>query len=97
MARPNELALSPIPGGAASALAVGAAVGVTVVAWIFLGSVLALVVLIICFVVSFRFKRVWPGARFVVGALAFLLAMAILFGDVASLPSWLDPTGSGHG
>ncbi len=82
---------------APSVLAVGGSVGLTVVSWMFLGSVLALVVLIICLVATCCVERVWPGARFIVGALAFLLAMAILFGDVASLPSWLDPSGSGHG
>jgi hypothetical protein len=58
--------------------------------WIFLGSVLALAALIVCLIASCFVHGVWPGARAIVAALAVLLAMAIFFGDLASLPSWLS-------
>jgi hypothetical protein len=80
-----------------SLVAVGGSVALAALTWTVLGSVLALGALIVCLIASCFVHSVWPGARVIVAALAFLLAMAIFFGDVASLPSWLSHDGSGHG
>ena len=80
-----------------SLIAVGGAIGLSAVTWAFLGSIFALGMLIACLILSCFLRRVWPGARLIVAAIAFLLAVAILFGDVASLPSWLSHNEVGHG
>jgi hypothetical protein len=80
-----------------SLIAVGGSIGLAALTWAFLGSVIALGMLIVCLIVSCYVHRVWPGARLIVAAVAFLLAMAIFFGDAASLPSWLSHNEIGHG